>query len=256
MREFVATVLFLTALEQASAHACDGLGLDSAYRSISMEGVTACFLYTKTNKLEKNQLSIDPDGLTLYSISEFQKPKLIYEFPYAGTKGEIQDAFIASVDGGPDRRLFVIHRIETPSSWESTSEIHDVIAIKLEHNILTLDKHVSRFFDMGGDLIDSSGNVIYRHPYKNKASIKTALNSSLFNAANSASRLEGVIRENTFLYEGDHAPAIQDRSKIYLTKGDLVVLKDSVAGWCKVSHAGKVKTVEMWAQCQAIAFQG
>ena len=256
MRRFAATLLTLTALGRASAQACEDIGLKSAFPSIKVEGVTACFLYTKTNKLEKNQLSIDPDGLILYSISESQKPKLIYEFPYAGTKGEIQDAFITSVDGGPDRRLFVIHRIETPSSWESTSDIYDVIAIKFENNILTLDKQISRFFDMGGDLIDSPGNVIYRYPYKNKASIKTALNSSLFNAANSASRLEGVIRENTFLYEGDHAPAIQDRSKIYLTKGDLVVLKDSVAGWCKVSHEGKVKTVEMWTQCQAIAFQG
>jgi hypothetical protein len=255
MNKVIVILLLIVFTGRVSAQNCEDIGLRPAYPPIKMGGVTACFLYVKTNKLEKNQLSIDPDGLILYSISESQKPKLIYEFPYAGTKGEIQDAFIASVDGGPDRRLFVIHRIETPSSWESTSDIYDVIAIKFEKNILTLDKQISRFFDMGGDLIDSSGNVIYRYPYKNKASIKTALNSSLFNAANSASRLEGVIRENTFLYEGDHAPAIQDRSKIYLTKGDLVVLKDSVAGWCKVSHAAKVKTVEMWAQCQAIAFQ-
>lgn len=238
----------------ANKQTCNDIGLQLAYRPIDAEGVTACFVYTKTTALKEGQLSVDPDGVALYSVSESQKPELIYEFLYAGTNSDIRDAFIAPVSERHDRRLFVIHRIDAPSSWDAVNDVYEVLAVKFENGSLILDDKISRFFDAGGDLVDSQGKPIYIYPYKDKKSIEKVISSSLFKIINPAVRVKGVIREKTFLYEGNYAPAIQSRSKMYLIKGDPVVLKDSVAGWCKIFYAGKTSQIEKWVQCQAIIF--
>jgi hypothetical protein len=238
----------------ASDRECNGLGLKQAFGFINIQKVTACFLYTETGAGREGQLSRDPDGVSVYSISESEKSALVYEFPYAGTKGKINDAFILSADDAHDEMLFVIHSIETPSSWDTTSDVYDVSVMKVKSGILVRDQVISRFFDFGGDLTDGYGIPYYVYPYKDRASVEKAIRSPVFKAVNSSDSITGTIKEKTFLYDGDTEPTLQAPSKMYLVKGDQITVKDSMAGWCKVSYAGKEKLIAMWVQCKSIAF--
>uniref|UniRef100_UPI00200C9B14 hypothetical protein n=1 Tax=Pseudomonas sp. MWU13-2100 TaxID=2935075 RepID=UPI00200C9B14 len=102
----------------------------------------------------EEKTSSDPDGVALYSVSKAEEPRLVYEFPYAWTKGKINDAFLLSEEGGHDKMLFVIHSIWTPRSWDPVSDVYDVSVIRLQDGALIRDQKLSRFFGMGGDLVD------------------------------------------------------------------------------------------------------
>ncbi len=256
MIKFLLLILFFVSAATAVAgdRACSDIGLRQAYPSIEVRGITACFVYTKTDVQYEGQLSRDPDGISVYSISESEKPTLVYEFPYAGTEGKINDAFLLTVDGVHDEMLFVIHSIETPRSWESVSDVYDVSVIKLQGEVLIQDLKLSRFFRLGGDLVDTQGRPTYIYPYKDKKSVEETVRSPLFHAINASTPIEGTIQEKSFLYGGDSEPAMQDPSKMYLIKGDQITLEDSMAGWCKVSYAAKAKLIRMWVQCKTIDF--
>ena len=77
----------------ASSDGCGAIGLREAYSSLDLHGVKACFVYTKPDVQNEGQLSRDPDEISLYSIIPSESPKLVFEFPYAGTEGTITDAF-------------------------------------------------------------------------------------------------------------------------------------------------------------------
>lgn len=256
MIKILSIILFLVSITTAAAsdRACNEIALDQAYRYIDMRGTRACFVYTKTDEQYGGQLSRDPDGISVYAISKSGKPTLVYELPYAGTKGKVIDAFLLSVDGGPDEMLFVIHSIETPRSWDAVSDIYDVSVIRLQEETLVQDKKLSRFFDLGGNLVDAQGRTTYLYPYKNKKTVEEAVRSRLFDAIHSSTPIEGTMQEKSFLYGGELEPFLQDPSKMYLIKGDQITLKDSTAGWCKVSYTTKTKPITMWVQCKSIKF--
>ncbi|MNP37927.1 hypothetical protein D3C76_1314040 [compost metagenome] len=126
--------------------------------------------------------------------------------------------------------------------------------MRLQNKALVKDQAVSRFFDMGGDLVDAQGMPSYIYPYKDRKSVEEAIRSPIFQTVNSSNSIKGTIKEKTFLYGGDTEPAMQDPSKMYLIKGDQITVEDSMAGWCKVSYAVKTKLITMWVQCKSIVF--
>lgn len=148
----------------------------------------------------------------------------------------------------------MIHSIETPRSWDTVSDIYDVSAFRLQDGGLARDQKLSRFFGMGGDFADSQGVFTYKYPYKDKVSIDEAVRSPLFHAVYFSKAIDGVIKEKTFLYDGDSEPGLQNRKKMYLIKDDRVSVIDAMEGWCKVSYAGKAEPIIMWAQCKKINF--
>ena len=238
----------------ASNEGCCATGLREAYSSMDVHGMKACFVYTKAGGQTEGQLSRDPDGISLYSVISSEKPKLVHEFPYAGTEGTITDTFLLPVGEGGEEMLFVIHRMETPRTWDPVSDIYDVSVIRLEGDDLLLDQKRTRFFDLGGDFVDEQGRSTYIYPYKDKRSVEEAVGSPLFHTIIADKKITGTILEKTFLYEGGSEPVQQSPTKMYLVDGDRVLVTDSTAGWCKVSYQAKVKIVDKWVQCKSISF--
>jgi len=240
----------------ASDRTCSDIGLEQAYHPIEIQGVTACFVYTKTSLDYEEKTSVDPDGVAVYSVSKAEEPRLVYEFPYAWTKGKINDAFLLSVGGGDEKILFVIHSIWTPRSWDPVSDVYDVSVIRLQDGALIRDQKLSRFFDMGGDFVDAQERPTYIYPYKDKEAVEEAVRSPLFRVVHLSTPIEGVIQEKTFLYDdyGGSELSLNNSKRMYLIKGDRVTVKDSTAGWCKILYAGKAKPITMWAQCKTINF--
>lgn len=247
------SVLFLPAV--ASDIMCGDVGRGEVHPPINFYDVTACFVFVETAADKEGQLSRDPDGIAVYSVYKSEKPKLVYEFPYAGTEGKINDVFFLPVNGKSEDVLFVIHSMETPKSWDPVSDVYDVSAMRLQDGGFVQDEKLSRFFGMGGDLLDKKGGVKDVYPYKDKKSVEEVVQSPLFSAVNSSALISGVIKESAFLYGGETEASWQDPKKSYLVKGDQVVVKDSVAGWCKIYYnSKKTKPVTMWVQCKSITF--
>ncbi|MEF9672782.1 hypothetical protein QNM99_12890 [Pseudomonas sp. PCH446] len=238
----------------ASNHTCSDIGLEQAYRPVEIEGITACFVYTETIPQYEGQLSRDPDGISIYSVSKVEEPKRVYEFLYAGTKGKINDVFSLPIEGAHKKLFFVLHSIKKPRPWETVSDIYEVSVIRLQDGALIHDQKLSRFFDWGGDFADAQGRPTYIYPYKDKEAVVEAVRSPLFRIAHLSTPVEGVIQEKSFLYNGDLEPSSRNKTKMYLIKGDRVTVKDVTAGWCKVLYAGKAKPITMWAQCKTINF--
>ncbi|MBO0494149.1 hypothetical protein [Pseudomonas sp. Marseille-Q1929] len=71
---------------------------------------------------------------------------LVYDLPYAGTKGVINDVFAFSVADASEKVLFVVHSVEAPMSWDAVSDIHDVAVIRAQAGRLVKDEKLSRFF--------------------------------------------------------------------------------------------------------------
>lgn len=259
VKEMIELIIFFSYLVGSTAIAsnegCSGIGLRDAYNSMDVHGVKACFVYTKADVETEGQLSRDPDEISLYSVISSENPKLVYEFPYAGTEGKITDAFFLPVDGRDEKLLFVIHRMETPRAWDPVSDIYDVSVIGLEGDTLHLDKKLTRFFDLGGDSIVEQGRSTYIYPYKDKESVEEAVRSPLFHSIIADKEITGTILEKTFLYDGGSEPVQQSPTKMYLIAGDRVLVTDSIAGWCKVIYQAKVKPITKWTQCKSINFQ-
>lgn len=232
-------------------HVCDGIGNGQAHKALSMGGMTACIVYEKAPILKDGQLSRDPDGLAIYSVSKSGAQKLIYEFAYAGTTGKINDVFVLYDDATSNEILFVIHSIEAPRSWDVLSDVYDVNVFVLMENGLIRDKHRSGFFDMGGDMSGSDGEVSYTYPYKDKESVEMVFRSGLFKVLHAPFAVGGIVKEKSLLYA---EPVMQEPSKMYLIKGDQVMIGESMAGWCKVLYRGKTKPITMWMQCKSIAY--
>jgi hypothetical protein len=252
------TGLFIGCLLGSTAIAgnveCSGIGLREAYSSLDIHGAKACFVYTMASTENEEKHSRDPNGISLYSVTLSNNPKLVYEFPYAGTKGEIAEAFFLPVAGVDEKTLFLIHRMEAPRSWDSVSDIYNVSVLRWEGEALLLDQKRTRFFDLGGDTVDEQGRLTFAYPYKDKKSVEAAISSPLFYTIIANKRITGTILEKTFLHDGDSEPLPQNSSKMYLIKGDRVLVEDSMAGWCRVSYQAKVKIIKKWAQCKSINF--
>lgn len=219
-----------------------------------MHGVTACFVYIGVDKLNERSLSRDPDAIAVYSVSDSQEPTLVYEFPYAGTEGRIDDAFFLPIDDSQDEQLFVIHSMEKPRSWESVSDAYDVNVIRRQGAGIIQDQKLSRFFRWGTDLVSLHGEPDYIYPYKDRKAVTRAVNSKLFAAINASTPIAGTIQKKAFLYAGDTEPGLQDPKKMYLIRGDQILLEDSVAGWCKIFYEGKLAKITRWTQCKSIKF--
>lgn len=234
------------------ANQCSGIGLREAFSSIDVDRVNACLVYTKTDVQSEEQLSRESDGISIYSVVSSDTPRLVYEFPCAGTEGKVTDAFFLPVGG--EGMLFVIHRIEAPRSWDSVGDIYDVSVFRLEGDNLLLDKNFTRFFDLGGDSVDEQGRLTYIYPYKDKKSVEAVVGSPLFYSIIADKEITGTILEKTFLFDGGSEPIQQSKTKMYLIEGDRVLVTDSTAGWCKVSYEAKIKMITKWAQCKSINF--
>jgi hypothetical protein len=238
----------------SGANKCSDIGLREAFSSIDVDRVNACIVYTKPDLQAKGQLSREPDGISLYSVVSSEKPKLVYEFPYLGAEGIITDAFLLPVDEGGEELLFVVHRMEMPREWDPVSDIYDVSVFRFEADTLLLDKKLTRFFHLGGDDVDKKGGITFVYPYKDRKSVEKAAGSPLFHAILAGKVINGSIMEKAFLYDGGSEPLLQYSPKMYLIKGDKVLVEDSWAGWCKVSYQAKVKIVDKWVQCKSISF--
>jgi hypothetical protein len=236
------------------ANKCSSIGLREAYSSMELDRVNACIVYTKTNLQANAQLSRESDGISLYSVILSENPKLVYEFPYLGTGGVITDAFFLPVGEGGEELLFVVHRMEIPRVWGPVSDIYDVSVFRLDADTLILDKKLTRFFHLGGDDVDKQGRTTYVYPYKDKKSVQKAAGSPLFHAILTGKVISGSIMEKAFLYDGGLEPLLQYSPRMYLIKGDKVLVEDSWGGWCKVSYQAKVKIVNKWVQCKSISF--
>lgn len=235
------------------ANNCRGIGLREAYSSFDVDKVNACIVYTKSDVQTEGQLSRDPDGISLYSVVSSDTPKLVYEFPYDGTEGKIIDAFFLPVGRG-EEMLFVIHHIVAPDSWSRVRDIYDVSVFRVGADSLFLDKKLTRFFHLGGDEIDRQGRVPYIYPYKDKSSVEKAAGSPLFRAIIADKEIPGTVLEKNVLYDGGSEPLLQYSPKMYLIKGDKILVQDSWAGWCKISYQAKVKIVDKWMECKSINF--
>lgn len=238
----------------SGANKCSGIGLREAYSSMELDKVNACIVYTKTSLQANAQLSRESDGISLYSVISSENPKLVYEFPYLGTGGVITDAFFLPVGEGREELLFVLHRMEIPRVWDPVSDIYDVSVFRLEADTLILDEKLTRFFHLGGDDVDKLGRTTYVYPYKDKKSVQKTAGSPLFYAILTGKVINGSIMEKAFLYDGGLEPLLQYSPKMYLIKGDKVLVGDSWGGWCKVSYQAKVKIVNKWMQCKSISF--
>ncbi|KQN55862.1 hypothetical protein ASE98_00120 [Pseudomonas sp. Leaf48] len=236
------------------ANKCSGIGLREAYSSMELDRVNACIVYTKTNLQADAHLFRETDGISLYSVVSSENPTLVYEFPYLGAGGVITDAFFLPVGDGGEELLFVVHRMEMPKIWDPASDIYDVSVFRLEADTLTLEKKLTRFFHLGGDEVDKQGGTTYEYPYKDKKSVQKTAASPLFQAILAGKVINGSIIEKTSLYEGGLEPLLQYAPKMYLIKGDKVLVEDSWGGWCKVSYQAKVEIITKWVQCKSINF--
>ncbi|WP_152032255.1 hypothetical protein [Pseudomonas silesiensis] len=257
LRRMIGLIVFgclLGSTAIAGYEECSGIGPREAYNFLDVHGIKACFAYTRVSVKNEGKYSRDPDGISLYSVISSENPKLVYEFPYAGTAGAITDAFFLPVAGAAEEMLFVIHRMEAPRSWDSVGNIYNVSVIRREGDALVLDQKRTRFFDLGGDTVDGQGRSTYVYPYKDQKSVEAAVGSPLFQTIVTEKKIKGSILEKTFLYDGGSEPLLQNSSKTYLIKGDSVLVEDSMAGWCKVSYQAKVKIITKWAQCKSINF--
>jgi len=232
---------------------CNNMGLRTAYNPLKIDGSLMCFLYTpNTSEKSGNSLSSDPDGISLYSSTTNGQAEFLYELAYAGTKNEIKDAFLSSVNG--EKRLFVIHSMEAPSSWDIVDDLYNVSVINFDGENFAVDLRLSRFFDLGGDSMDDQGKLKYIYPYKDKASVENAIRSPIFKSVETSTPISAIVREKTALYGGDLEPATWDVSQRYASKNDRVTLEDSMAGWCKVSYTAEIAPIRMWLICDAIGF--
>lgn len=236
----------------AGSAPCHSAGLRTAYKPLEIHGTAVCFFYTP-NKLDKsgNKSYLDPDGISLYSITTSGQAELLYELAYAGTKSEIKDAFIGSVAGG--ERLFVIHAMEAPSSWDIVGDVYSVSVINFDGEKFVVDLELSRFFDLGGDSMNAQGQIKYVYPYKEKASVENAIRSAIFKSVELSTPASAIVREKTALYGGDLEPATWEVSHRYASKSDRVTLEDSMAGWCKISYVAERMPTRMWLICDAIS---
>jgi hypothetical protein len=239
----------------ATEIACKDVKLNQAFQAISMKGEVACFFYKKDSSQLENGFENDPYGVSVYSVRGAESSSFMYELPYAGTAGKINDVFRLFVNGSNDERIFVIHSFEAPGSWDVVGDVYNVSVIKHHNGALVHDTKLSRFFDLGGDVFDSNGRPIYIYPYKDRSSVEKAILTPIFQVINSSAVVEGVINQKTFLYAGDSEPSMHDSSKAYLIEGDRVTVTDSMAGWCKISYPVKEGPAFKWVQCGAITFK-
>ena len=238
----------------ADEHLCAGVGSGLAYRPVELNGVVACFVYVEMPREKQGQLSRDPDGIAIYSVSKSEGRMLVYDLPYAETKGVISDVFAFSVTDAIEKVLFVVHSVEAPMSWDAVSDIYDVAVIRAQTGRLVKDEKLSRFFGLGGDLLDMHVKGGYVYPYKERRAVVGAVRSLLFDFICASVSVSGVVQEKAFLYGGDVEPSVQDPKGMYLIKGDKVMLEDSTAGWCKVSYLGGGKEIKRWMQCKSLIF--
>jgi hypothetical protein len=236
------------------ANQCNGIGLREAYSSMELDSVNACIVYTKTNLQADAHLFRETDGISIYSIVASKNPKLVYEFPYLGTGGVITDAFFLPVGEDREELLFVLHRMEMPKIWDPASDIYDVGVFRLKADTLILDKKLTRFFHLGGDEVDKQGRATYVYPYKDEKSVHKVAGSPLFQAILAGKVIKGSIVEKASLYEGGSEPLLYYAPKMYLIKGDEVLVEDSRGGWCQVSYQAKVEVITKWVQCKSINF--
>lgn len=250
---FVLLIYFETAV--AGSETCDDTGLRIAYQALEIEGSLLCFLYTP-NKVEgvRHDLSLDPDGISLYSIDASGQAGLVYQLAYAGTKGKIKGAFFSLV--GNSKLIFVIHSMEAPSSWDVVGDVYSVSVIGFDGEKLVVDLSLSRFFDLGGDSVNAQGEITHIYPYKDQVSVERAIRSPIFNSVKTSTPINAIVREKTALYGGDLEPATWQISHKYAFKNDRVTLEDSTAGWCKISYVASIEPSKMWLSCDAIYFLG
>ena len=109
--------------------------------------------------------------------------------------------------------LFVIHRMETPRSWDPVSDVYDVSVMRVEGDTLLMDQKRTRFFDLGGDTVDGQGRSMYIYPYKDKKSVEEAVGLPLLHNLMADRAIAGTIIEKTFLYGGGSEPILQSPKK-------------------------------------------
>ena len=234
---------------------CSDIGLRSAYKPVTFGDSWMCFVYTSDmSEANGKNISVDPDGLAIYSVAKGRRPQLVYDLPYAGTAGKINDAFVVAFDGDEDKKLFVLHSAEAPGSWDAVGDVYDVSVINIGSSEVVLDRALSRFFDLGADIVDAGGGIKFFYPYKDRRSVEKAINSPIFRSIRTSLPVDGVVTGKTLIYNGALEPATWEPSIKYVAKGVHVTLEDSSAGWCKVSFTENLKRSQMWLLCEAVEF--
>lgn len=230
---------------------CESIGGDVAYDPVSYKGVTGCFILEYDNDENAGGLSRNPPVIVLYSISSNLGVSRVGELPYPGSTGRVDDAFFLDVDNDNVAEMLVIHSADAPSTWEVAGRVYDVRVFSVDHGEIFESKSLSRVFGLGGDQVNMAGEIVYRFPYKNRASVEAAVNSMIASLMTNEG-VPGIMKEKSFFYRD---ASVQQRERAYVVAGDSVVVDDTTAGWCKATYEGKSRRTTAWLRCDAISFE-
>lgn len=259
MKIYVALTLciFLTCEAPASENNCSKLGLKEAFSETTFKDSVVCYLFVKTtdNESDTSGLSVDPDGISIYSLVKGKEAERLVDLPYAGTNGKIVDAFTSSADEGGEPKLYIIHSFELPSSWEALSDIYNVTVLSAKGDNLVVDKKASRYFGMGADLTNANGHI-FQYPYKSKEGLQSALNSLLYKKIMLSATIKGRLIKKTPLYLGEFEPIFHEQTSLYKEKDSAVLIDDSTKGWCRTKNLKSQTTINVWLECSALSLEG
>ncbi|MFT4255759.1 MAG: hypothetical protein QM599_02150 [Pseudoxanthomonas sp.] len=219
-----------------------------AYKPVFHQEMAICFVLEDVQPQSAGQLSRDPPVIALYSASSRLGIRRAGELPYPGGTGRVDDVFFLDIDNDDNEEMIVIHSADPPSTWEVVDRLYDVRVFSILSSEVRENDNLSRIFGLGGDQTDSTGKIIYRFPYKNRAAIEKAANSMLGRLTLKGS-IPGKMKEKAFFYRD---ASVLQRSNSYVVPGDSVVITDTTAGWCKATFEGKSKRTTAWLKCDSI----
>lgn len=238
-------LLALLALLPACAMAgpCEDLPQPSAARPIQAEGTLFCFVQTRPLDEPQGAGSSMPHAISIFASRKGHPAEFFHELPYSSTASRIDDAFLAP--GSGPGRLVVLHSSDVPSTFEIAGRLHDVTVVDLQPAGPRVNEPARTFFDIGGDITDAKGDVVFRYPYKTRSEVIAALGSPLF-AASEATPVKATVSSKASLYP-EPDPRIATRS--YLIEGDHVATQSASGGWCQIRYKGKSKEITRWMEC-------
>ncbi|GAB3052487.1 hypothetical protein [Stenotrophomonas tumulicola] len=243
----VALVLPLSACANASALPCDALPQEAASKPVEANGTVFCFVHARPQDEAPGSAPSGPAAISVYASRQGAPATFVYELPYSGTDSVVDDAFLANGRSAGEQ-VVIIHSSDAPSTFEITGKLHDVTVLDVSGKHPVVSEKARKFFDIGGDVADASGNITFHYPYKTRQPVIAALDSPIFNAS-ASNPVAAQVKDKAFLYP---EPDSRVASKAYVIKGDTVSVQDASGGWCQVSYQGKSKAIVRWMQCELL----
>lgn len=229
---------------------CEKAGARQAHPPLALGSGIVCFIFQPVTDDLGRTLDGEGPQIAVYFTELDKPPVMAGELPYLATTGRIKDAFVLDIDQDKRLDVVVIHSAEVRSETDVRGAFYSVLAFTHKQDgALNLNEQISRWFGSGGDTPQTSGTNGYVFPYKTRASIQAAAALPLFRLSSVSCPLPGTVNTKAPLY---HSPVPQDKTKMYLVKGDKVTIEDVTAGWCEATYNGGKKPLQMWLHCSAI----